>query len=122
MKILILLLTLMSVALTPLTAQSDVEKLLDGLNIELDENSGKQLEDWIKSIDNVDFEWTSDFSSVERKKIGRRYEELITVRSGEGQQFYVYGGHKKGTDELLLIAQLEDQYVRVSLTGDFDFK
>lgn len=121
MKTLFLSLVLWCAGLPSLHAQSELDKVLDGLSIELDDDTATAVQSWIESVDGINFEWTDDFTAVERRKLGKRYEPLITVRSDEGRRFYVYGGRKNGTDELLLIAQLEASYVRVSLTGDFDF-
>ena len=102
-------------------AQTELDQLLDGLDIELDDSSKQALQDWIKSIDDVSFEWSSDFDARERRRIGRRYEELITVRSADTRLF-VYGGRRDRKDELLLVARLDTSYVRLSLLGDFDFR
>ena len=122
MRYVCLLLLFCGASIASSSAQSDLGEVLDGFGIELDDDTAERLGDWIRSIDDLQFNWSEDISAKERKKWSRRYEELLSLRSTTGRQIWLYGGRTKGSGELLLVAQLDASFLRLTLTGDFDFR
>ena len=105
-------------------AQSDdLSELLENFDIELDEDSAAAIKDWIKGIDNINFDWSDEFTAKDRKKLSRSHEELISLRNKDQARFHLYAGRgPKRTTEMLLVVEMPDQTFQLTMTGDFDVR